>query len=128
MRLTLGQVAKFTGAKGRFEGNDPTEAYSIDSRSILPGQLFFAVKGERLDGHNFVDQALARGAVGAVVRGDEARRYADQSKLLLVDDTLVALQSLAAAVRKLWGKTLIGITGSAGKTTTKEAVAQVLGV
>jgi UDP-N-acetylmuramoyl-tripeptide--D-alanyl-D-alanine ligase len=93
---------------------------------VGPGQLFFAVKGERLDGHDFVAPALARGAVAAVVREDQLGRYPGETRLLAVEDTLVALQTLATAVRKLWGKPLIGVTGSAGKTTTKEAIAHVL--
>ncbi len=126
MKLTLAHIATFIRAEGSFDPGLQALAYSIDSRSIQPGQLFFAVKGERLDGHNFVEQALTNGALAAVIRRDEAGRYSDPSKLLLVDDTLLALQSLATSVRKLWGKPLIGLTGSAGKTTTKEAVAHVL--
>jgi UDP-N-acetylmuramoyl-tripeptide--D-alanyl-D-alanine ligase len=100
--------------------------YSIDSRTLGPGQLFFAVQGERLDGHDFVEQALEKGAAAAVVRSDQAGRYQGETRLLAVEDTLVALQTLATAVRKLWGKPLIAVTGSVGKTTTKEAIAHVL--
>ena len=71
-------------------------------------------------------QALEKGAAAAVVRKDELARYAVKTGLLAVADTLVALQTLAAAVRRLWGKPLIGVTGSTGKTTTKEAIAHVL--
>ncbi|HKS77193.1 MAG TPA: UDP-N-acetylmuramoyl-tripeptide--D-alanyl-D-alanine ligase, partial [Terriglobales bacterium] len=99
---------------------------SIDSRNIHPGDLFFAVKGERLDGHDFVDEARGKGAIAAVVRRDQLPRYPSSVGLLAVDDTLIALQTLATAVRRLWGKPVVGITGSAGKTTTKEAVARVL--
>ena len=93
---------------------------------IQPGELFFAVKGERLDGHDFVDQALESGAVSAVIRKDQLARFSVKTCLLAVDDTLVALQTLATAVRRLWGKPVVGVTGSAGKTTTKEAIAHVL--
>jgi UDP-N-acetylmuramoyl-tripeptide--D-alanyl-D-alanine ligase len=89
--------------------------------------LFFAVKGERLDGHDYVAQALQRGVVAAVVRKDQRSRYPVEAALIAVDDTLVALQTLAACVRRLWGKPVIGVTGSAGKTTTKEAIAHLLG-
>src|SRR5207302_9097020 len=75
----------------------------------------------------FVEQALAKGAVAAVVRKDERQRYQDQSRLLTVIDTLIGLQLLATGVRRLWAKPLIGVTGSAGKTTTKDAIAHVLG-
>ncbi len=105
---------------------DVAQGYSIDTRTIRPGELFFAVKGERLDGHDYVGAALEKGAAGAVVQNNELHRYADRTRLLAVDDTLVALQVLATAVRKIWGKPLVGVTGSAGKTTTKEAIAHVL--
>jgi len=126
MKLKLTRIAEFISAQGEFAPEEAAQAYSIDSRTIGPGRLFFAVKGERLDGHDFVGQALEKGAVAAVVRKDQLGRYAGQTRLLAVEDTLVALQTLATAVRKLWGKPLIGVTGSAGKTTTKEAIAHVL--
>ena len=127
MKLTLSRIAEFVSAAGEFAPEEVAQGYSIDSRTVGPGQLFFAVKGERLDGHDFVVSALERGAVAAVVRKDQLGRYPRQMRLLAVEDTLVALQTLAMAVRKLWGKPLVGVTGSMGKTTTKEAVAHVLG-
>src|SRR5580698_1810169 len=129
MILSLSKIAEFIDASGDFPvawREQVAQAYSIDSRTIGPGQLFFAVKGERLDGHDYVASALEKGAVGAVVRKDQLHRYASHAQLLAVEDTLVALQTLATAVRKLWGKPLVGVTGSAGKTTTKEAVAHLL--
>ncbi len=126
MRLTLARIAEFVSAAGEFAPEELAQGYSIDSRTVGPGQLFFAVKGERLDGHDFVEPALGRGAIAAVVRKDQLGRYPGETRLLAVKDTLVALQTLATAVRKLWGKPLIAVTGSAGKTTTKEAIAHVL--
>ena len=126
MKLPLSRVAEFTSASGEFDHKAIAQAYSIDSRTIRAGELFFAVKGERMDGHDFVQQALEKGAVAAVVRKDELARYAVKTRLLAVADTLVALQTLGAAVRRLWAKPLIGVTGSTGKTTTKEAIAHVL--
>jgi UDP-N-acetylmuramoyl-tripeptide--D-alanyl-D-alanine ligase len=102
------------------------QGYSIDSRTAGAGEVFFAVKGERFDGHDFVPSALEKGAVAAVVRSDQMQRYEERNRLLAVEDTLAALQMLATAVRKIWGKPLVGVTGSAGKTTTKEAIAHVL--
>jgi UDP-N-acetylmuramoyl-tripeptide--D-alanyl-D-alanine ligase len=126
MKLTLAKIAEFISATGEFASEGVAQGYSIDSRSVTPGQLFFAVNGERLDGHDFVEQALEKGAVAAVVRKDRLGRYPDETRLVAVEDTLAALQTLATAVRKLWGKPLIAVTGSAGKTTTKEAMAHVL--
>ena len=126
MKLTLARVAEFVSAAGEFDPEHLAQGYSIDSRTVRAGQLFFAVKGERLDGHDFVEQALGNGAIAAVVRKDQLSRYPREMRLLAVEDTLVALQTLATAVRKLWGKLLVGVTGSAGKTTTKEAIAHVL--
>ena len=126
MKLALSKIETLLGATGECELKEVAQGYSIDSRTIQPGELFFAVKGERLDGHDFVHQALERGAVSAVVGKDQLARYPVKTCLLAVDDTLAALQTLATAVRRLWGKPLVGITGSVGKTTTKEAIAHVL--
>src|SRR6202140_1312714 len=136
MKRPLSKIAEFISATNHV-GTAPAvrpsdlcdevaRGYSIDSRTVAPGELFFAVKGERLDGHNYVDAALEKGAVAAVVQKAELHRYSDESRLLAVDDTLVALQTLATAVRKLWGKPLIGVTGWAGKPRTKGPVAHVL--
>ena len=132
MKLTLGQVADWIHAEGDFTTDAVATGYSIDSRTIAAGELFFAVRGERFDGHDFVEAALANGAVAAVVsmRWLEPAGM-DLSRLLRVPDydaegVLMALQKLALAVRRSWGKRVVAITGSAGKTTTKDAVAQVL--
>ena len=132
MKLTLGQVADWIHADGEFDTSAEALGYAIDSRTVGAGELFFAVRGERLDGHEYVQAALANGAVAAVV----SNRWivpaeVDETRLLQVADgedcVLRALQQLAHAVRREWGGRVIGVTGSAGKTTTKEAVAQVLG-
>ncbi len=126
MNLPLSRIAEFIAATGDFDPKAIAEGYSIDSRTVRPGELFFAVKGERLDGHDFIDQALARGAVAAVVRRDQLARYAIRTQLVAVEDTLVSLQTLATAVRRMWARPLIAVTGSVGKTTTKDAIAHVL--
>ncbi|HXZ42918.1 MAG TPA: UDP-N-acetylmuramoyl-tripeptide--D-alanyl-D-alanine ligase [Terriglobales bacterium] len=126
MKLPLSRIAGFLSATGEFDRNALALGYSIDSRSVQAGQLFFAVKGERLDGHDFVSQALEKGAVAAVLRKDQLARFPAKSGLMAVDNTLAALQTLGTAVRRLWAKPLVGITGSTGKTTTKEAIAHLL--
>ena len=126
MKLPLARAAEFMSATGDFDRAGVAVGYSIDSRTLQPGDLFFAVRGERLDGHDYVDAALAKGAVAAVVEKQQAERFSSRSRLLVVEDSLLALQHLGAAVRRLWGKPLIGVTGSAGKTTTKETIAHVL--
>ncbi len=133
MKLTLGQVADWIHAEGDFSSELEATGYSIDSRTIGAGDLFFAVKGERVDGHDYVAAALANGAVAAVVAMHWlAPDELDPAILLRVPDdcedcVLQAMQRLANAVRRRWGRRVIGVTGSAGKTTTKEAVAAVLG-
>lgn len=127
MKLSLAHVAEYTAGSGRFDHAAVAAGYSIDTRTLRPGDLFFALRGERLDGHDYVAAALQAGAVAAVVEHSQLARFADAAQLIAVADTTVALQQLGAAARRLWGKKLIGLTGSAGKTTTKEAVAHVLG-
>ena len=131
MKLTLGQIADWIHAEGDFTTGAEASGYSIDSRTLNAGDLFFAVTGERVDGHRFVATALANGAVAAVVSHHWlAPAEIDACRLLWVpeseDCVLRAMQTLARQVRRRWGKRVIGITGSAGKTTTKEAVATVL--
>jgi UDP-N-acetylmuramoyl-tripeptide--D-alanyl-D-alanine ligase len=133
MKLPLSRIAEFIAASIQPSGNHSDEGsvalgYSIDSRTIQPGELFFAVKGERLDGHDFVEQALSGGGLAAVVEKTQLARYPKTASLLVVEDSLLALQTLATAVRKKWGKTAIGVTGSMGKTTTKEALSHLLSI
>jgi UDP-N-acetylmuramoyl-tripeptide--D-alanyl-D-alanine ligase len=131
MKLDLHQIAQWCGAElhPHADENLAATGYSIDSRTIQPGDLFFAVRGDRFDGHDFAANAFANGAIAAVVaRHKIAALPSDlrRKPLLAVDDPLAALQQLATAVRKHWGKRVVAITGSAGKTTTKEAIAAVL--
>ena len=128
MKLLLSRIAQFLSAPEPTHAQPDATAsgYSIDSRSIRPGELFFAVKGEKMDGHDFVAQALEKGAVAAVVARAKRAVMPAGLPLLQVEDTLAALQTLATCVRRLWGKPLVGVTGSAGKTTTKDAIAHVL--
>lgn len=126
MRHSLARIAEFIKATGDFAPDTTVNGYSIDSRTIKPGELFFAVIGERLNGHDYVQAAFQAGAAAAVVKKDELHRWPERQDLLAVDDTLVALQNLGFATRRIWNKPVIGVTGSAGKTTTKEAIAHLL--
>lgn len=98
-------------------------AFSIDSRTLQPGDLFFAIQGDVHDGHKFVADVLARGAAGAVVHKD----LGSDPRLIRVEDTLLGLQRLATWACERWGGKVIGVTGSAGKTTTKDVIAAILG-
>jgi UDP-N-acetylmuramoyl-tripeptide--D-alanyl-D-alanine ligase len=126
MKLPLWRIAEFAGAKGDVDQEVVATGYSIDSRTVNAGDLFIALKGENFDGHDYVVAALEKGAVAAVVQRDRHIAGADPQRLLQVEDTLRALQSLGAAARRLWGKPLLAVTGSAGKTTTKEILAHLL--
>ncbi|PYX41909.1 MAG: UDP-N-acetylmuramoyl-tripeptide--D-alanyl-D-alanine ligase, partial [Acidobacteria bacterium] len=75
MKLPLSKIEELLSATGECELKEVAHGYSIDSRTIKPGELFFAVQGERLDGHDFVQQALERGAVSAIVRKDQIARF-----------------------------------------------------
>jgi UDP-N-acetylmuramoyl-tripeptide--D-alanyl-D-alanine ligase len=125
MKLPLWRIAEFVGSKGECDQEAVAMGYSIDSRTLNPGDLFIAIAGERFDGHEYVQAALEKGAVGAIV---EAGKHVagDPVRLLQVEDSLKALQLLGAAARRLWGKPLLAVTGSAGKTTTKEILAHIL--
>jgi UDP-N-acetylmuramoyl-tripeptide--D-alanyl-D-alanine ligase len=125
MKLPLADIAEIVGAAVPAGPSATATGYSIDTRTLQPGDLFFAIKGERLDGHEFVKAALDHGAVAAVVHVSQAARFHPR-RILAVPDTLDALQKLGRTVRQLWNKTVIAVTGSAGKTTTKEAIARLL--
>jgi len=100
---------------------------SIDSRSIAPGEAYFAIKGDVHDGHDFVMAALQAGAGLAVVEAAQRDRFASDAPLLVVDDVLAALVDLARAARARLDARVIAVTGSVGKTSTKEALRRLLG-
>jgi UDP-N-acetylmuramoyl-tripeptide--D-alanyl-D-alanine ligase len=131
LSLDLGWVAQAAG--GVLRSGDrarPVGGVVIDSRVLHAGDLFVAVRGPRFDGHDFVPDVLARGAAGAVVSAvsgvPAGASLPPETGLIEVGDTLGALQALGHAVRVASGSTVVAITGSAGKTTTKEAIAAFL--
>ena len=129
MQLQLQEVAEILGS-GAITRSAVCNRYSTDSRRIEPGDLFFAIPGPNFDGHDFVAEVLEKGAVGAVVREGRVGGYPESLRpsLLGVKDTTRALQELGQAVRRKWSGPLVAVTGSIGKTTTKEMIASVLGV
>ena len=99
---------------------------SIDTRTLAPGDLFVAIAGAR-DGHDFVPDALAKGSAAAIVAREEADGLADAGTLLVVDDPLVFMTALGRAARARTGARIVAVTGSVGKTGTKEALRLALG-
>jgi UDP-N-acetylmuramoyl-tripeptide--D-alanyl-D-alanine ligase len=97
--------------------------WSVDSRTLRPGDLFFALRGPTHDGHAYVAEVLRKGAVGVVV---DREVEGGTGAVLKVEDSLVALQTLASAARLEWAGDVVGVTGSAGKTTTKDVIAELL--
>src|SRR3954454_16204869 len=100
---------------------------SIDTRTINRGEAFFAIQGENRDGHEFVEAALQAGAALAVVARDKAAGMPEAAPLLVVADVLGALNELARASRARSRAKIVAVTGSVGKTSTKEALRLVLG-
>ncbi len=127
--MTAGELELNTrGFLERGSRDTPIIGISIDSRTLKPGELFFAIRGPRHDGHRFIPDALSKGALGIVAdRGFPCPEDFPERRLLLkVQDTHQALKDLAASKRRRWPGTVVAVTGSMGKTTTKEFAAQIL--
>jgi UDP-N-acetylmuramoyl-tripeptide--D-alanyl-D-alanine ligase len=123
--LTAGFVAEATGGHLVSGPRDRVFAsVSTDTRTLQPGALFIALRGDRFDGHGFVGAAIAAGATGLLV--SERPDGTGDASVVVVRDTLAALHAFARAVRRAAETRVIAITGSAGKTTTKELTAEVL--
>jgi UDP-N-acetylmuramoyl-tripeptide--D-alanyl-D-alanine ligase len=106
---------------------DAVTGISIDSRTIAPGEAYFAIKGDIHDGHDFVAAALTNGAAVAVVAEAQRAKFAADAPLLVVPDVLAGLVALGIAARARLQARVIAVTGSVGKTSTKEALRRVLG-
>ena len=122
---TVSEVVAATGGRPENIDDGPIQSVSIDSREIVPEALFIAIKGDSRDGHDFVVNALSTGASAAIVSEEYfAARGGDN--LIVVPDTLKALEALGVAARARSRAEIVAVTGSAGKTTTKEAIRTVL--
>jgi alanine racemase len=115
--------------------HDHFEAFNHDTRQLLPGELFVAVRGEHGDGHDFLLEAARRGATGLLIESQALQRASAEVlrelgtcgvATIVVEDTRLALQHYAQAILQRWHPTVIAVTGSTGKTSTKEAIASVL--
>ncbi|HLH39127.1 MAG TPA: UDP-N-acetylmuramoyl-tripeptide--D-alanyl-D-alanine ligase [Bryobacteraceae bacterium] len=116
MKLPLRTVAEILGLSS--DSGAMVTGWSVDSRTIGRGDLFFALRGPNHDGHHFISAAFEKGAVAVVAESGEG--------VLRVADSLRALQTLAARARRVWGGEIVAVTGSAGKTTTKDVIAALL--
>ena len=131
-RARAGELARAAG--GRLVAGGPDVelgGVSIDSRRIRAGEVFLAIRGERLDGHDFIAEAIRKGAAGVIVSDTAAAQVtgaaAGAPVTIVVEDTIRALQSIARDVRRRSGARVVAVTGSVGKTTTKELTAAFLG-
>src|SRR6266849_6723952 len=122
-------VLRYPGKQSHFD------AFSHDTRQLIPGEMFVAVRGEYGDGHDYLLDAVRRGATGLLVEARVMSSLAEEVKTILehaevatvvVEDTRIALQQYARAILERWHPIVIAVTGSTGKTSTKEAVASVL--
>jgi UDP-N-acetylmuramoyl-tripeptide--D-alanyl-D-alanine ligase len=131
MLWTITQVADAVGARPgtRLDPVARVAGVSIDSRTVRPGELFIAIHGPRHDGHDYVAAVLEQGALAAMVAQAQLARYPEpvRARCIAVADTFQALKQLARSVREAWGGKIAGVTGSVGKTTTKEILAALLG-
>lgn len=121
-RISLNQITEAVSGVINAPFDDEIADVCIDTRKITPGCLFIAIKGEHYDGHDFIEEAYAKGAVAVV----SEKKYVTTKPLIHVIDTRQALLDLAAYYRRLFSIDVVGITGSVGKTSTKEMVYAVL--
>jgi len=130
IKRTVKQIADMCGGrrKGQLHNELPVQGVTRDSRELKPGNLFIPIKGERVDGHDYVAAVLEQGAAASLWQQDlPVPEAVDESRLIFVKDTVAALQKLAAAYRSELLVRVVGITGSNGKTTTKDMTAAALG-
>jgi UDP-N-acetylmuramoyl-tripeptide--D-alanyl-D-alanine ligase len=124
LRWVAAQLGLAAGPEGVVERDALVTGWSVDSRTLRPGDLYFALHGPNHDGHTYVAEVLKKGAVGVVV--DRDIEGGSAAPILKAKNSLEALQSVASAARREWGGDVVGVTGSAGKTTTKDVIAEML--
>ena len=122
---TVAEAVAATGGRPEGLSDGPLGSVSIDSREIEAEALFVAIKGDKLDGHDYVEAALTAGAAAALVSEEWFKAHGG-TKLIVVPDPLEALRALGRAARARSKAIVVAVTGSAGKTTTKEAIRTVL--
>lgn len=123
--ISLEQIAYITGGRIPVQSNNHVRGISIDSRTLVSGDLFVAIRGDRFDGHSFIAKALENGAAGIIA--EEIPNGVCGDRIILVDDTLQALGKLASSYKEGINPITIAVTGSVGKTTTKQFLASVIG-
>lgn len=130
MKFRLEEIAEALGTEVSQEiAKQTAGGWSIDSRTIETGEIFFALRGPQHDGHKFVADVLRKGTLAAIVDHSPLDLPANGAgRILRVADTLAALQRLAGWARQRWGGSIVAVTGSAGKTTTKDVIAEMLSV
>ena len=123
MKLQLAEIAQ--AMQGRLIGNDvEINGLSIDTRTLAAGQFYVALRGRNFDGHSFIDKAIDAGAAALLVEHESATSIPQ----IVVKDSHLALAELAGFWRKQLAVTVVGVTGSNGKTTVKEMIAAILSV
>jgi UDP-N-acetylmuramoyl-tripeptide--D-alanyl-D-alanine ligase len=125
VEFTVSEIGAVIGVRAATDAR--ITGWSVDSRTVAPGDLFFALRGPNHDGNAYVDDALRKSAVAAIV-DEEKHNARENDPLLVVPDSLVALQKIAAWARNQWNGEVVGVTGSAGKTSTKDVIAEMLSV
>ncbi len=126
--ISVGEIVKWSSGElisGDAEGI--VTSVCVDSRQVQPGSLFVPIRGERVDGHDFIEEAFRRGAGASLLDSSYKGSKVCEGTLISVDDTVKALQDIAKNYRKRFDIPVIGVTGSVGKSTTKEMTAAVLG-
>lgn len=119
-------IQAIDGRAVRLSADSVFTRIQTDSRNVKPGDLFWPLRGHRFDGHQFVDEAFENGAIASLVSHEHASHAREQLNIVTVPDTTRALQAFAHWHRSRWGGPVIGVTGSCGKTTTRETIYSVL--